>query len=428
MAGIGHRRAQSAAGVRLGRAVALRSARAVGAGGGAVDRGARPGSLALGEQGSLPRQWLIGTVRVLALTQLYLFWHWLFSGLAPAASAALVPALVWVVVAFGALYGVQIWLRRYPDGRFARRFYPWAYNGFYLDETITRLTFKSAGEVQCRQARHPGQLGVGPARRITMNAPLQQPDLTDKTTLQGRPGVRRRQHRAGLAAGPADCRKPLLGSGRATLREGGGGPRPPGRVAPERHPRRLSARLAGRPDHRGRSGPRPWPSARPTGPWTAPWRHWANRLPELRPLPLLSDLFDRQRDLQRQPSWCDTITHQISQFCAAYFDRDQAQWHPQRQQDLYRSWRQVISQDHSIALLMRHDFRPGRADTLADDAEQQIADSLRQLAFPRRSGPTFYRRCCCASTAGRPGAPTSAGRPAWRAAMITAWSSCWPYG
>lgn len=94
------------------------------------------------EQGSLPRQWLIGTVRVVALTQLYLFWHWLFSGLAPAAAEASVPALVWVVVSFGTLYGVQVWLRRYPHGRFARRFYPWAYAGFYLDETITRLTFR----------------------------------------------------------------------------------------------------------------------------------------------------------------------------------------------------------------------------------------------------------------------------------------------
>lgn len=94
------------------------------------------------ERGALLRQWLVGTVRVLALTQLYLLWHWLFSGLAPAASEASLSMTVWVVLSFGVLYGVQIWLRRYPDGGFARRFYPWAYNGFYLDETITRLTFK----------------------------------------------------------------------------------------------------------------------------------------------------------------------------------------------------------------------------------------------------------------------------------------------
>lgn len=111
----------------------------------------------------------------------------------------------------------------------------------------------------------------------------------------------------------------------------------------------------------------------------------------LQPLPLLSDQWDRRRDLRRQPSWCDTITHQISQFCAAYFDRDQAQWHPSREQSLYQSWRQVISQDHSIALLMRHRFDPAQASALADDAEQQIADSLHQLSVPPEQWSDFLQ-------------------------------------
>lgn len=112
---------------------------------------------------------------------------------------------------------------------------------------------------------------------------------------------------------------------------------------------------------------------------------------ELQPLPLLSDRHDHRRDLRRQPSWCDTITHQISQFCAAYFDRDQAQWHPSRQQNLYLSWRQVISEDHSISLLMRHQFNPSRARALADDAEQQIAQSLLQLAVPSAQWADFLQ-------------------------------------
>ncbi|MDB2448736.1 DUF2309 domain-containing protein [bacterium] len=111
----------------------------------------------------------------------------------------------------------------------------------------------------------------------------------------------------------------------------------------------------------------------------------------LQPLPLLSDGLDRRRDLRRQPAWCDTITHQISQFCAAYFDRDQAQWHPSREPSLYLSWRQVISQDHSIALLMRHRFNPAQARALADNAEQQIADSLQQLAVPAEQWPDFLQ-------------------------------------
>jgi NAD(P)H-quinone oxidoreductase subunit 5 len=66
----------------------------------------------------------------------------LFAGLAPAAAHAAVPAVLWVLICFAVLYGTQVWLRCFPRGRFARSFYPWAYCGFYLDETFTRLTFK----------------------------------------------------------------------------------------------------------------------------------------------------------------------------------------------------------------------------------------------------------------------------------------------
>lgn len=111
------------------------------------------------EQGRLWRQWASGLVRVVTLTQLYLFWHWLFSGLAPTATAAQPLALVWVLCSFGALYAIQIWLRRYPTGRFARHFYPWAFGGFYLDETVTRLTFKlwpvKFSAVQARTVANP---------------------------------------------------------------------------------------------------------------------------------------------------------------------------------------------------------------------------------------------------------------------------------
>ncbi len=85
---------------------------------------------------------LRGCVQILALTQLYLLWHALFAGLAPAPAEVGSPLVAWVLLSFAVLYGTQVWLRCYPGGRFARAFYPWAYCGFYLDETYTRLTFK----------------------------------------------------------------------------------------------------------------------------------------------------------------------------------------------------------------------------------------------------------------------------------------------
>jgi NAD(P)H-quinone oxidoreductase subunit 5 len=94
------------------------------------------------EQGDASGLLLRGAMQVLALTQLYFVWHLLFSGLAPAPAPTSGPLVAWVVFAFGLLYGSQVWLRCFPQGRFARALFPWAYCGFYLDETFTRLTFR----------------------------------------------------------------------------------------------------------------------------------------------------------------------------------------------------------------------------------------------------------------------------------------------
>lgn len=113
--------------------------------------------------------------------------------------------------------------------------------------------------------------------------------------------------------------------------------------------------------------------------------------PAQTPLPLLSDRLDSERDLQRQPAWCDTITHQISQFCAAFFDRDQADWHPNQGSRLYSSWRDTLTQDHSVALLMHMPQIPARARSLRIDAEEQIAASLGQLQIPEWAWPTYLQ-------------------------------------
>lgn len=109
------------------------------------------------------------------------------------------------------------------------------------------------------------------------------------------------------------------------------------------------------------------------------------------PLPLLSDRLDRERDLQRQPSWCDAITHQVSQFCAAYFDRDQSDWRPDQDSRLYASWRRAVVQDHSVPLLMHAPHITARARKLAPDAGQQVAASLAQLGIPEREWTTYLQ-------------------------------------
>ncbi|MCB1703652.1 MAG: DUF2309 domain-containing protein [Halioglobus sp.] len=104
--------------------------------------------------------------------------------------------------------------------------------------------------------------------------------------------------------------------------------------------------------------------------------------PAATPAPLLGDTLDRQRELRHQPAWCDTITHQVAQFCAAYFDREQADWRPDQAQGLYASWRAAMASDHSVALLMQSDWIGAKVATLAPDPEQQILLGLTQLGVP----------------------------------------------
>ena len=99
-------------------------------------------------------------------------------------------------------------------------------------------------------------------------------------------------------------------------------------------------------------------------------------------LPLLSDLLDAQRDLTHEPAWRDTITHQISQFSAAYFDTDQADWRPVQDTGLYAGWRDAIAHDHGISLLMRAPEVLQRTQSLPPNARQAIASALDKLAVP----------------------------------------------
>jgi len=99
-------------------------------------------SLAWSEQELTMAQLIRSVLSAGVLIQLYLIWHLLFDGTVAAAGDPGILLSAWVVILFLAFYLCQIWLRLYPAGRFARSVYPWAYAGFYLDETFTRLTFR----------------------------------------------------------------------------------------------------------------------------------------------------------------------------------------------------------------------------------------------------------------------------------------------
>lgn len=109
------------------------------------------------------------------------------------------------------------------------------------------------------------------------------------------------------------------------------------------------------------------------------------------PAPLLADSLDHHRDLTHEPAWCDIITHQIAQYCAAHFDHDQSDWRPDPAQSLYAGWRSVLSHDHSVALLMKAPSIPARAARLAADPRQQIRQALARLEVPEAAMPDYLQ-------------------------------------
>ncbi len=96
-------------------------------------------------------------------------------------------------------------------------------------------------------------------------------------------------------------------------------------------------------------------------------------------LPLLIDVLDDDPAKHARLSWRQAITHQVSQTCAAYFDRQQADWQPERELGLYAFWRDTLTHDHGIGVLMG---LPDLGRCVAalpltrEDAEQWVLDRI----------------------------------------------------
>jgi NAD(P)H-quinone oxidoreductase subunit 5 len=87
--------------------------------------------------------------------------HAVASGLVVPATFAVAPALVVsVAAALAALFALQAAVALRPGGPLARRLYPWAYGGFYVDERISR-TLLARWPVPAAPAPHPSSTFAG---------------------------------------------------------------------------------------------------------------------------------------------------------------------------------------------------------------------------------------------------------------------------
>lgn len=99
-------------------------------------------------------------------------------------------------------------------------------------------------------------------------------------------------------------------------------------------------------------------------------------------LPLMTHFVDRRRDLAHNMSWEHEVTHQVSQFFAAYFDRGQASWGMATDQDLYGAWLDTVRHERGIGLLMGVSGIGRLFDQLPGDRDQLLHQALHALGIP----------------------------------------------
>lgn len=99
--------------------------------------------------------------------------------------------------------------------------------------------------------------------------------------------------------------------------------------------------------------------------------HWHN----------ISDLLDAERE--NKVAWRDEITHQISQFCAAYFQYDGPlkSIHAAHKDGLYKTWLGVIQKDKGVAILMGEPKLNHYFKQLTDDSTELFSQAITELGI-----------------------------------------------
>ena len=114
--------------------------------------------------------------------------------------------------------------------------------------------------------------------------------------------------------------------------------------------------------------------------------------PRVAALPLLSDVLDGDPGQPRGLRWRETITQQISQYCASYFDEDQADWHRTPTGGLFEGWRSGLQVDHALEPLMHAPEIRARAHDLPSTVDAALAWSLDRLGIAD-DAETFLQVC-----------------------------------
>ncbi len=112
--------------------------------------------------------------------------------------------------------------------------------------------------------------------------------------------------------------------------------------------------------------------------------------PPLRTVPLLSDRLDARRELTHAYSWREHIVTQISQCCASYFDRFQAEWPIAENLGLYGYWLEMLEEDRGSEFLMREHGLRQRCRRLPREPLGLLEEAIHRLQLSPDQVPVFF--------------------------------------
>ncbi len=97
---------------------------------------------------------------------------------------------------------------------------------------------------------------------------------------------------------------------------------------------------------------------------------------------LVTDVRDLASESWPGQSWSDHVTHQISQHCAAHFDRGQGSWHPDEGVGLFTGWRIQLSASRGVRWERGRSWARGQLAALPVEPDAAIEVMLGSLHVP----------------------------------------------
>ena len=107
------------------------------------------------------------------------------------------------------------------------------------------------------------------------------------------------------------------------------------------------------------------------------------------PIPLVTDLRDAGISPRPGLTWSGLVAHQISQHCAAFFDRHQSTWSMDTAGGLYHSWHRQLDADHGLPWRGGRAAFKARLAILPSEPLGLIGSALDALAIPEKGRQAY---------------------------------------